>query len=76
MLSLKSRKQGQKIKKTAQIFDILVFVYGHYPTDIKIGSKWPLHVLKQAEMQSKTRGVHSFGAKSGASAANLIQKSK
>ena len=40
-----------------------------YPTGINIGSNRPQHVLKQAEKQSETRRVQSFGAKSGASAA-------
>ena len=70
MLSPKSRKRDQKIKKnSAQIFRFSSFrLWPFYPTGIKIGSKWPQHVLKHAEMQSETRGVQSFGAKSGASA--------
>ena len=40
-----------------------------YPTGIKIGSKCTCNVFELTEMQSGTRGVQSFGAKSGASAA-------
>ena len=59
-------------KNSAQIFRFLIFrLWPLYPTSIKIGSKWPKYVLKHSEMQSETRGVQSFVAKSGASVAKL-----
>ena len=71
MMSPKSRKWDQKIKKLSADFPFFrVFVCGpFYPTGINIGSKRPQLLLKHAEKQSETRRVQSFGAKSGASAA-------
>ena len=70
MLSPKSRKGVRKItKKSAQIFRFFFSfrLWPPYLIDIKIVSMWPQHALKHAEMQSETRGVQSFGAKSRAS---------
>ena len=71
MMSPKSRKRDQKIKKH-QIFRFFSFrLWPLYPTGINIGSKRPQLLLKHAEKQSETRCVQSFGAKSRASAVNL-----
>ena len=72
MMSSKSRKWDQKIKKISAAFPFFQFSFvallSHW-YQINIGAKRPQHVLKRAEMQSETRSQQSFGANSVASVA-------
>ena len=66
-IDFKIKKTGPKNqKKSEQISRFSSFRLGPlYSTGIKIGSKWPQHVLKHAEMQSETRGVQGFRSQCG-----------
>ena len=68
LLALKTEYVVSKINKTGpknqRRFSVLsVFVYGHF---IPLVSRLVSKILEHAEMQSETRDVQSFGAKSGA----------
>ena len=84
MSSPKSRERDQKIFKILSAkfpFFLFFFVLSLYPSGIKNGSKWTLHVLlKHPEMELQTRGLQNFGAKSkdsrGLSAKNMPSSSK
>ena len=60
---------GNFLKMSAEFRFSIFRLWPFHITGIKIGSKRPQLVLKHTEKQSETRRVQSFGAKSGASAA-------
>ena len=74
MMSSKSKKMGPKNQKNERSFSVfpVVALLSWYQHWVKAAQ----HVLKHAEKQSETRRVQSFGAKSGASAANYFKDNK
>ena len=74
MVSPQQENGTKKLRNSTDFLFSSFRLWPLYPTDIKIGSKCPQHVLKHAQMQSETRGMKSFGAMSGA-LSPAVQKS-
>ena len=66
LMSPKSRKRDKIFLMSAQIFRFSRFCLWPFdPTGIKIGSTWPQHVFKHAEMQRDTRRAKFWRSQCG-----------